>query len=269
MTASLVVYRHAFDEIRELVSVIVRSRVRKLTIIDNSSSRELEENLRGFSEKVQYRASANIGFGAAHNLAMREAVQAGEDVHFIINPDISFEPGTLEKIAAFMEAHLDVGLVMPKTLNPDGSLQFNCKFVPSPIDLFIRYFLPKKWIRKRNDRFMMKDFDYESTMEVPYLCGCMMCFRTAALKDVGLFDERFFMYPEDIDITRRMWSGGWHPTYYPKAAVVHAHVAASYHSLKMLGIHCWNMIRYFNKWGWVFDAERRRINAQVVHQLGK
>lgn len=263
MTVSLVTYRQSYEEIRGLVLAVVGSGVRRLTVIDNSSMPELEAELCGYSPKVCYRSSANIGFGAAHNIAMREAIAEGEDYHVIINPDIVLGADALGKISDFMNANPGVGLMMPKTLNVDGSMQYNCKFVPTPADLFVRYFLPKRWIRKRNDRFMMKDFDYERTMEVPYLCGCMMCFRVSALRDVGLFDERFFMYPEDIDISRRMWSAGWRPTYYPGVAVVHAHAAASYHSFRMLLIHSWNLIRYFNKWGWIFDGERKRINAEV------
>ena len=73
------------------------------------------------------------------------------------------------------------------------------------------------------------------------------------------------MYPEDIDITRRMYSSEkWLPVYFPGARVVHAHAAASYSSLRMLCVHCANMIRYFNKWGWIFDSERRRINREVL-----
>ena len=114
---------------------------------------------------------------------------------------------------------------------------------------------------------MMKWADYEKTMDVPYLCGCFMVFRMAALKEVGLFDERFFMYPEDIDITRRIYSGGFRTVYYPEATVVHAHEAASYKSRKMLWIHIINMIKYFNKWGWVIDPERKRINREIIAKL--
>jgi len=209
----------------------------------------------------------NVGFGAGHNKAIRAAMEKGAKYHFVINPDIYFEPGTLKKIVEFMDANPNVGLVMPKTVNVDGSMQYNCKMCPGPMDLIGRRFLPKRLIRKRNDRFMMKWADYEKTMEVPYLCGCFMCFRIEALKQVGLFDERFFMYPEDIDITRRMWSGGWHPTYFVGATVTHAHEAASYKSFKMLRIHTWNMIKYFNKWGWIFEFERHRINRELVTNL--
>ena len=95
-----------------------------------------------------------------------------------------------------------------------------------------------------------------------------MFFRTEAFKTVGLFDERFFMYPEDIDITRRMHKY-YKTLYWPEVSIVHAHRAASYKSKKMLAIHIVNMIKYFNKWGWIFDKERRIINKQTIEKYSK
>ena len=92
-------------------------------------------------------------------------------------------------------------------------------------------------------------------------------FRTSCFKKVGLFDERFFMYPEDIDITRRMHKY-YRTMFWPDVTVVHAHRAASYKSKKMLKIHMWNMIKYFTKWGWIFDKERRDWNKQLLEELG-
>jgi len=90
-------------------------------------------------------------------------------------------------------------------------------------------------------------------------------FRLDCLREVGLFDERFFMYPEDIDISRRIYaSKKWRSVYCPGATVVHAHEKASYKSRRMMWIHIRNMVKYFNKWGWLFDADRRRINREVL-----
>lgn len=84
---------------------------------------------------------------------------------------------------------------------------------------------------------------------------------------VGLFDERFFMYPEDIDITRRMHR--WYRTMFvPSVTIVHAHRAASYKNKKMLKIHMVNMIKYFNKWGWIVDKERSAWNRKLLDELG-
>jgi GT2 family glycosyltransferase len=103
-------------------------------------------------------------------------------------------------------------------------------------------------------------------MDVPYLSGCFMLFRTSALKKIGLFDERFFMYPEDIDITRRM-NAQFRTLFFPSATIVHDHAKESYKSKKMLWIHLTNLIKYFNKWGWVYDAERKKVNAHTLELL--
>ena len=105
-------------------------------------------------------------------------------------------------------------------------------------------------------------------MNVPYLSGCFMFFRISALQDIGLFDERFFMYPEDIDITRRMHEK-YLTIFFPEVSIVHAHAAASKTNKRMLKIHIFNMIKYFNKWGWLFDLNRRNINKRVLEELRK
>ena len=102
-------------------------------------------------------------------------------------------------------------------------------------------------------------------MFVPYLSGCFMLLRTDALAEVGVFDERFFMYPEDIDLTRRL-AAKFATAYYPRVHIVHRHGAASHKSLRMFIVHALNIVKYFNKWGWLLDGERRRINALALSQ---
>lgn len=249
-SASLVCYKTPPDVVSALRAAVEADGVRDFRVVDNTVD--------------------NIGFGAGHNVALREADRKNMKYHFIINPDISFEPGTLRTIIDYMEGHPSVGMVMPKTVNLDGTIQYNCKLCPTPLDLIFKRFLPKRWTRGRLRKFRLEpETDAGRIMEVPYLCGCFLCFRMEALRAVGLFDERFFMYPEDIDITRRFWEGGWHPTYFPGATVVHAHEAASYKSIRMLGVHIWNMVKYFNKWGWVRDASRKRINDEFHRLAGR
>ena len=93
-----------------------------------------------------------------------------------------------------------------------------------------------------------------------------MFFRISVLQQIGLFDERFFMYPEDIDITRRIHEK-YKTIFYPDVSIIHATAAASRSNAKMLKIHIINIIKYFNKWGWFFDSKRRRINKQVLKEL--
>ncbi len=149
---------------------------------------------------------------------------------------------------------------MPKVVYDDGNLQYLCKLIPTPIDLFLRRFgwLPfRSHLRKKMDEFELRFTGYDRVMDVPYLSGCFMLFSVAALRKVGLFDEQFFMYPEDIDMTRRM-NAKYRTVFFPGATIVHDHARESYKTRRSLFIHAGNIIRYFNKWGWVFDPERAR-----------
>ena len=103
-------------------------------------------------------------------------------------------------------------------------------------------------------------------MEVPCLSGCFMFIRTKVLREVGLFDERFFMYMEDVDLSRRIHRR-FRTVYYPAAAVYHEYEKGSYKSATLLAHHLLSAIKYFNKWGYVFDKERRDINERTLKHL--
>jgi len=184
----------------------------------------------------------------------------------VINPDISFNPAILSEIEEFMNNNSDIGLLMPKILYPTGEIQYLCKLIPTPFDLIVRRFLPKSWTQKRIEKFELRSSGYNKVMNVPYLSGCFMFLRTEALRQVGLFDERFFMYPEDIDLSRRIHRQ-YRTVFYPNTTIVHHHAQSSYIDSKMLFIHIYNMIKYFNKWGWIFDSERRKVNRKILKQI--
>lgn len=133
------------------------------------------------------------------------------------------------------------------------------------MDVFGRRFLPSWLNRKRNERFELRATGYNREMNVPYLSGCFMLLRTEALRQVGLFDERFFMYPEDIDLTRRIHRH-FQTLFYPQCTIIHDHAQGSYKSKRLLWIHVSNLCRYFSKWGWLFDAERRKFNRETIRQ---
>ena len=258
ITASIVTYHNRASDINRVIDCVLRSPIDKLYIIDNSrndSLRRLEQK----SSRISYIHNANIGYGGAHNIAIRESMELGSDYHVVVNPDIYFERGVIESITAYMESNQDVGWVMPRVVYPNGELQYLCKLLPTPSDLILRRFIPGWMFRHHRKRFELRQFGYDRELNVPYLSGCFMFLRVEALKKVGLFDERFFMYGEDIDLSRRMHSE-YKTMYYPDVTIVHAHEQASYKSRRMMWVHIFNLIKYFNKWGWFFDKERRRIN---------
>lgn len=266
LTASIVTYHHSYAEMCRVIHCVLVGSVEILYIIDNSVNDDLRM-LTKLSDRIKYiHTEKNLGYGAGHNIAIRKAIEKGAKYHAVINPDIYFEAGTLEKLGEYMDTHEEAALVMPRVIYPNGDLQYLCKMIPTPLDLFFKRFLPHWLTKNRIEKFELRFTGYNREMNVPYLSGCFMFFRVAAFDKVGLFDERFFMYPEDIDIVRRMHSC-YKTMFYPEVTIVHAHAAASYRSWRMLKIHVINMIRYFNKWGWIFDRERRKINRGLLSEL--
>ncbi len=268
ITASIVLYKTSEEQLSRLINCVYLSgRIDRLYLIDNSPN---PLNYPFFQQPfiTFLRPNKNIGYGSGHNIALREILEFSQ-FHFIINPDIHFCPKEIGLMIDRMNADQNIGLLMPKVVYPDGGLQYLCKLIPSPVDLLARLFLGRffsKTLHKKNDLFELRFTGYSKEMDVPYLSGCFMLFRTSALKVVGLFDERFFMYPEDIDISRRMHRK-FRTIFYPDAVIVHDHAKESYKSIKMLLIHIFNMIRYFNKWGWFYDDERIQINKKIIFLL--
>jgi len=154
---------------------------------------------------------------------------------------------------------------MPKILYPDGSIQRLCKLVPKPTDLLLRRIFSNKIRAQNNSIFELHSSGYDKLMFVPYLSGCFMLLRQSALIDIGLFDERFFMYPEDIDLTRRM-AERYDTLFYPHVSVIHEHGRESHKSFNMFVIHLVNLVRYFNKWGWFYDSKRDELNRKTLKQ---
>ena len=264
LNASIVLYNHSLSEITPLVESLRKSeQVSVIFLVDNSHHRNTDfEQL-----DVNYlHSGTNIGYGAAHNIAIRQTIEQNINYHLVVNPDISFDFEILQKISDFMDSNPEIGHVMPKVYYPSTEIQYLCKLLPTPFDLIFRRFLPPSWAKKRMEQFELRSSGYNQIMDVPYLSGCFMFLRTEALKKVGLFDERFFMYPEDIDLTRRIHRQ-FRTVFYPELSIIHHHARDSYLNLKMLWIHTINMIRYFNKWGWIFDRERKIINKNTLNQF--
>jgi GT2 family glycosyltransferase len=255
------------NQLNTIIQSYSPSEYRWLYLIDNSPVQTDVASILDKNNYIHYHfLGKNKGYGAGHNVAIREALKVDSKYHIVLNPDLEFTPDVIDKIAEFMDTDDTIAQVMPKVLNQYGELQYLCKLLPTPMDLFFKRFLPDKYAKKRLMRYQLKFTDYNKQMSIPYLSGCFMFFRTSAFKTIGVFDERFFMYPEDIDITRRIHKV-YKIIYYPEVSIVHTHQAESYKSKKMLKVHIINMVKYFNKWGWFFDHERRIINTKVLKAL--
>ncbi len=264
LTASIVVYKTAEMELRMIVNCALNSNIHKIYIVDNSPSSESQTVVDSYqSPKLIYiYGQGNVGYGAGHNIAIKRSLEFGAMYHVILNPDIIFQKGSIESLTQFMDEHLDVGMVMPNIIYPNGEIQRLCKLLPTPFDIFARRLLPKSWIEKRNKRFEMHFMGYDKIWNVPYLSGCFMFLRNCVLAQTGGFDERYFMYSEDIDLTRRTHRIS-KTVFYPAVTITHAHRAEHKTSKNLLKISIISTIKYFNKYGWFFDKERRIFNKRA------
>ena len=271
LNISIVLYHPKWEEeVLPLVREVLRVKnLRAIYLLDNSeeATGEAVSQLPVKEDqlsKIHYLFNgANLGYGKAHNIALRESAFERTPVHLVMNSDIRVAAEDIDAMYDFMMAHPPVGQLMPRVVGLNGQQQFLAKRLPSPLDVFGRRFLPEKMIAKRNKRYELRDMDLSRPVNAPYLSGCFMMLRTEAAVEAGLFDERFFMYPEDIDLTRRIHRN-FLTLYYPQWTIVHAHARDSYKNKHMLRIHIQNMCRYFNKWGWLFDRERREFNRMLL-----
>jgi GT2 family glycosyltransferase len=200
----------------------------------------------------------------AHNLALREAIVAGSIYHFVLDPGIRMPPEGIGKLLGYMEQHPDVGLLAPRVHDPDGSLQPLCRLLPHPLELLVRCFFPLLHRSSgRLARYELHGSGYTRVMDVPALSGCCLLMRLETVQRVGLFDERFTMDFEDADLSRRVGRVA-RTVFVPHVTVVREEGKVCYRDWRLFWRRLVSGARYFNKWGWLQDAERARVNARAL-----
>jgi GT2 family glycosyltransferase len=248
--ASVILYNNPPEMIENVVSSFLDTTMNvKLYVIDNSPT-PLSLSLENRPAFYHY-AGQNLGYGKAHNWCLSRCEPSR--YYLILNPDVIMYKGVLEELIEYMDAHPDVGMISPRVLNEDQTLQCLNKRHPALLDLFLRRFYHGaglKYFNKRLDHYEMKDHGYDRVCEVPFMTGAFMFCRTTVLKKVGGFDPRFFMYFEDADLSRRIQTIGYKTLYYPFVHITHFWQRASQKKIKMTMVFILSGFKYFQKWGW-------------------
>lgn len=267
ISASIVAYKTAPMQLRAVLSSIRdASATVDIIVVDHSPSTVLQMLVEEYGG-YYFSCPDNPGFGAGHNRAMNFATELSSDYHFVINPDIVFGTGVIRDMISYMEVNRGIGLLSPRIRYPDGRIQTLCKLLPTPVDLFLRRFLPGIYRHSGMEaRYELHASGYDQIMDVPSLSGCFMLFRFHVLKSVGFFDTRFYMYMEDVDLCRRVGQCA-RTVFYPNVDVVHDYAKGSYRNPKLLFFHLRSAMQYFNKWGWFFDAKRRAVNCAASEMV--
>lgn len=214
-------------------------------VIDNGSSDGTQSIVQGIDGNVELTQSTNLGFGHGHNEVIEKL---HSKYHFLVNPDISFEENDLQIMVEYMEANANVGLLMPLIKNEDGTIQYLFRKEPTVFDAAIR-FLGKNMFKKRQDSFVNMDSGYNKILPVQNASGSFMMLRTDVFQQVGGFDDRYFMYYEDADLTRKVNEVST-AMFVPTAQVTHAWERASSRKIKFIIIMLQSLVKYMNKWGW-------------------
>jgi len=190
----------------------------------------------------------NLGFGKAHNLVLSECLDRSR-YHLVLNPDVYFEPDVLEKLFTFMEEHPQAGLVMPKVLypmKPSNALQTIAHAI-QPGDPAI--FSIPDWTRKMNDVYELKESEYNQLMKRSFSFRLFHVFmRNRSVKKTGLFDERFFLYAEDTDLSRGFTSNS-KPCFIRLLKFIMSMRADLIKTPRSRFINLISAMKYFTKWG--------------------
>lgn len=254
--ATVVTFHNPIKMLDEMQASFFKTKLKvKLVFIDNSSSADIK----AFAQEkgIDYiSGQGNVGFGAGHNIGIEKYVDQSK-YFLILNPDVIIEDGCLEKLASFMDRSLQVPLCTPLILNPDRTLQFVNKRLPTVTTLFARRFfknyLGKKY-EKELDLFTLQDqLPFTKPLIVPIITGCFMFFRSTCLKKLKGFDHNFFLYMEEFDLSRRSSRLGPN-VLYPEASVIHSWGRGPHKSLRLLWINIQSIYYYFTKWGFRTDG---------------
>jgi len=220
----------------------------QIIVVDNGSSDGSAEMVRQEFPAVRLIASAvNLGYPGGNNAGL--AVAEGRYV-LILNPDTEVLGDALERMIAFADAHPDVGVVGPQLLNPDGTVQSSRRRFPTlATALFESTWLQPFAPRRLLERYYVLDRPDDAVQDVDWVDGAALMVRRAAIEQVGLLDEGYFMYSEEMDWCRRFRQAGWRVVYLPTARIVHHRGKSSEQVIAARHVYFQSSkVRYFRKY---------------------
>lgn len=267
ITCCIVLYENDIAILNKTIDSLLNNCINiKIYLVDNSPTECLMSLVK--HEGIEYTHNpSNPGFGAAHNIAITKAIESGSKYHFVINPDAYFKEDVINLMVSFMSKHKEIGMMMPKILNEDGTVQNLPKLLPSPYSILMRKLKkPEIIYTKFINRYELRKVPEDVIYNAPILSGCFTLLNLEAIKDVGMYDDKFFMYFEDWDLSRRIHQK-YKTIYYPKVSVYHGYESGANKSSRLFKIFLNSAFTYFNKWGWFFDSERKKINKEALSQF--
>ena len=238
ITVSIVIYNENKETLKRIIDNIISIKYQKeLIILDNSPVDTLKETCSKYSGVKYIFNGENIGFGAGHNVAFKN-ISSKSDIHLVVNPDVYFDVEVLEGFLEWFDSTTDIALALPKILNTDGSTQNVVRNIPTPLSLI------KRKLKIEEDEIAIAD---NEIVDIPFAHGCFMAFKRECFEKIGGFDERFFLYMEDIDIFIKAKKCA-RTVINTNYAIYHEHRKGSSKSLKLLKLHLISAWKFFLKY---------------------
>ena len=248
VSMSLVTYNSGRDIATLLQSIIenVKGVSYHIFVIDNASTDDTVAVAGRFTnDRIELiRLDRNIGFGAAHNVVLD---RIGSKYHVIINPDIELSNDVIMDMSHYLDANKDIALLSPKVLDLDGDLQILPKRDPKMIYLISRR-IGAGFLGRYRKEYEMDECDPNSIFDIQFATGCFMFMRTELFRKIGGFDDRYFLYFEDADLSREIRKYG-RIEYNPNFVVRHRWERGGAKHFKLMMIQIMSMLKYRKKWG--------------------
>lgn len=249
LTVSIVLYKENLDDLKKTVACFLKIPLsKKLFLIDNTPNQHFK-NIFLNDAIVYISVGKNIGFGSGHNKVISK-IKNTSDFHLILNPDVFFEPSIILDLIEELKKDKTLALVSPKVVFPDGTHQYSCRRYPTVGELISRrfsYFIP--FFKPSTLKGIYYDKDLNKPFYAAYLTGCFQLYNTADFVGLNGFDERYFLYMEDVDICKKIDVLGKNKLYYPKVSIVHVLKQGSLKKIPLFLRHLSSAIKYYIKWG--------------------
>ena len=239
-------------------------RGRDVVVVDNGSTDGTVELVRERFPEARVLEQENVGMGGGNNAGMR--IAEGR-YFFLLNSDAWVEADALDRLIAFADEHPNAAVVGPKLQNPDGSLQRSVRGEPTLWRLSTEYFFIRKLAPHTNllNPLYVGGFAHDAAREVDWLSGAALLVRRDAADAVGLFDEDFFMFSEEVDWQTRFRRAGWTIWFCPDAVVTH--IGGASHGGRMYVENLRGQLRFLAKHQGIRRAERARRVLLIALRL--
>ena len=249
VTASIVLYNEDIAELSQTIqSFLSIPLTKKLFLIDNTNQKLFQGLF--VNNEIKYIANGkNIGFGAGHNVII-DKIKDSSDYHLILNPDVYFKKTVIPNLIQELKNDETLAMIAPKVLFPNGEHQYSCRRYPEFLELVARRFpVFKPFLKPKVFKGQYKDRDLTNPFYADYLAGCFHLYKTDDFVKLKGFDERYFLYMEDVDICKKIDKIEKRKLYFPKEEIKHVLKQGSSKDVKLFFRHAISAIKYFYKWG--------------------